>query len=105
MTKAKRGLPPQQALNLWPVKHSRARNVSVHFSGSEGGLALSIVDDGIGFDVDAVAAGLGLISVRGRLEPFGGSLTIQSKPGAGARFDFYVPFALKPVIPAPAVAV
>jgi signal transduction histidine kinase len=55
---------------------------------------LTIVDDGAGFDVDAVSAkGLGLISMRERLEPLGGTLEIHSRPGAGTRLKAFVPAA------------
>jgi signal transduction histidine kinase len=75
------------------VKHSAAHNVSVHLGGGPKGLALKIVDDGVGFDVDAVRGrGLGLISMRERLESLGGTLKIQSWPGAGTHVEAAVPF-------------
>jgi signal transduction histidine kinase len=41
-------------------------------------------DDGAGFDSDAVSdAGLGLRAMRDRVAELGGTLTIQSSPGAG----------------------
>jgi signal transduction histidine kinase len=55
-------------------------------------VALTIVDDGIGFDVDAAwGKGIGLISMRERLESIGGTLDIRSKPGAGTRLEVTVP--------------
>jgi signal transduction histidine kinase/ActR/RegA family two-component response regulator len=74
------------------LKHSKARNVSVHLTGRRGVLALSIVDDGVGFDVDnAVGTGLGLISMNERLDAVGGSLEIRSKPGVGTELTIRVP--------------
>jgi signal transduction histidine kinase len=76
------------------VRHGSARKVTVDLTGSPKGLTLMIVDDGVGFDVDAVSAkGLGLISMRERLEPLGGTLEIHSRPGAGTRLKAFVPAA------------
>jgi signal transduction histidine kinase/ABC-type uncharacterized transport system substrate-binding protein len=74
------------------VRHGSARKVSVDLEGGPKGLTLAIVDDGVGFDADAVPAkGLGLISMRERLEPLGGTLEIHSRPGTGTRLNVFVP--------------
>ena len=74
------------------LKHSKARNVSVHLTGRRGVLTLNIADDGVGFDVGgAVGKGLGLISMNERLEAVGGSLAIRSKPGVGTELTIRVP--------------
>ena len=74
------------------VKYSRAENLAVHLSGTPAGLMLSIVDDGVGFDVDAAwSKGLGLISIAERLEAVGGKIDIRSSPGAGTRLEVSVP--------------
>ena len=74
------------------IKYSKAREVSVHLGGSPLGLTLSVVDDGVGFDVEAVwGKGLGLVSMKERLEAIGGSLEIRSSPGLGTRVEATVP--------------
>jgi signal transduction histidine kinase len=74
------------------IKYSKAREVSVHLAGSPLGLTLSVVDDGAGFDVDAVwGKGLGLVSMKERLEAIGGSLEIRSTPGLGTRVEATAP--------------
>ena len=74
------------------VKHGSARKVSVDLTGGPKGLILAIVDDGAGFDVNALSAqGLGLVSMRERLEPLGGTLEIHSRPGTGTRLTAFVP--------------
>ena len=74
------------------VRHGSAHSVSLDLAGDPQGLTLAIVDDGVGFDVDAVSAkGLGLISMRERLEPLGGTLEIHSRPGTGTRLNVFVP--------------
>ena len=74
------------------VKHGSARKVTVDLTGNPKGLSLAIVDDGVGFEVDALSAkGLGLVSMKERLEPLGGTLEIHSRPGAGTRLNAFVP--------------
>jgi signal transduction histidine kinase len=64
----------------------------VHLTGGPKALTLTIADDGVGFDVDAVwGKGLGLISMSERLDAVGGTLEIHSKPGAGTRLEARVP--------------
>ena len=66
--------------------------MSVHLSGRPEGLTLTIVDDGVGFDVEAaLGKGLGLISMGERLEAIGGTFEIHSSPGAGTRLEVTVP--------------
>ena len=99
-------LPPDLTLCLFRIvqealqnalKYSEARHVSVHLSGGPDGLALTIVDDGVGFDVDAAwGKGLGLISMSERLEAIGGTFEIRSKPGAGTRLEVRVPLRVEP---------
>ena len=94
-------LPPDLTLCLFrvgqealqnAVKYSQARQVSMCLSGVSEGLALTIVDDGVGFDVDAVwGTGLGLISMGERVEAIGGTFKVLSKPGAGTRVEVNAP--------------
>jgi signal transduction histidine kinase len=74
------------------LKYSGARQVSVHLTGGPEGLALTILDDGVGFDVNAAwGRGLGLISMTERLEALGGTLEIRSAPGGGTRLEAKLP--------------
>ena len=94
-------LPPDLTLCLFRIvqeglqnalKHGKARNVSIDLSGVPDGIALIIVDDGVGFDVDAAwRTGLGLISVNERVEAIGGTFELHSSPGAGTRLEVRVP--------------
>lgn len=79
------------------VKHGAARNVAIELAGGGDALALTIVDDGTGFDVEGVSGeGLGLISMRERLEPLGGTLKIVSSRATGTRLEIVVPYQLPP---------
>jgi signal transduction histidine kinase len=97
-------LPPDLTLSLYRIvqeglqnalKHGKARNVSVDLTGVSDGIALTIVDDGVGFDVDrAWYSGLGLTSVNERVEAMGGTFELRSSPGAGARLEVKVPVSI-----------
>lgn len=94
-------LPPDVTLCLFRIvqealqnaaKYSGARFVTVNLTGSSSGLLLTIADDGVGFEVDtAWGKGLGLISMTERVEAIGGTMKVESKPGAGTRISLTVP--------------
>lgn len=74
------------------IKHSGARTVRVQLKGDNEFIALKIIDDGAGFDVDAAAGkGLGLISMLERAESVGGTLKVVSRKGTGTRLQVTVP--------------
>lgn len=74
------------------VRHSGARHVSVTLQGDALGLALTIADDGRGFDVaGAWGTGLGLVSMAERLGAIGAALSVRSAPGEGTRVEVSVP--------------
>jgi signal transduction histidine kinase len=76
------------------LKYSHARRVSVSLTGVGEALALTIVDDGAGFDIDAEwGKGLGLISMEERVQTVGGTFRLQSSPGAGTRLEISVPLS------------
>src|SRR4030095_863791 len=60
------------------VKHSGADTLDVDVSGADGQLTLRVADDGTGFSPGLLpAAGLGLHTMRERVESIGGRLTIE----------------------------
>jgi signal transduction histidine kinase len=74
------------------LKYSQAHELSVHLGCGSGRVTLTIVDNGVGFDVDeAWGKGLGLVSMAERVEPLGGAVTIRSTPGEGTRLEVTVP--------------
>jgi NarL family two-component system sensor histidine kinase LiaS len=67
-------------------KHAEARQVEVELACTENAITLEVADDGRGFDPAAAAGkGLGLRSMRERIESLGGELTVDSAPGTGTR--------------------
>ena len=63
----------------------------------DGGLTISVVDNGKGFDPAASNApgdrkgGFGLFNIRRRLEGLGGRLDMESAPGKGTTATITVP--------------
>lgn len=81
----------QEALHN-TLKYSGARHATVLLGAHDGGLTLVVTDDGSGFDVDAAwNTGLGLASMRERIDAIGGALDIRSWPGGGTRVSITVP--------------
>jgi len=78
----------QEAINNI-VRHARAHNVWVRLFTAGGRLALSVRDDGRGFDLEAVrrrgasGASLGLVGMEERVALAGGSLELRAAPGQG----------------------
>jgi PAS domain S-box-containing protein len=76
-------------------KHARARNVDVSLSERDGGCVLRIADDGLGFAEDVSGrhrpGHLGLASMRERARVCGGTLHIETTPGAGCAIEVCVP--------------
>jgi len=76
------------------VKHSRERHFKVELHRTSGEIELTVSDQGVGFDQkDSMdRRGLGLISMRERLQLVGGQFSIESKPGCGTTIRARVPF-------------
>lgn len=74
-------------------KHSRAKRIQVEVQGTPEKISLLVADNGIGFDLEEakLAAGLGLISIRERIQLAGGGIDVSSKAGEGTRISANVP--------------
>ena len=86
-------LPPDVKIALYRVtqeafsniaKHARATAVTARVAlDGDGGVTLTVQDDGRGFDPAAVPSGMGLHIMRERLESVGGGFAVESAPGRG----------------------
>ena len=97
------GLTPGRAAEVFRIaqealtnalRHSGAAHIAVRLSEPNGVLLLKVEDDGIGFEPDSAALRsqrLGLTSMEERAGVLGGSLTVESRPGAGATIGLEVP--------------
>jgi signal transduction histidine kinase len=79
------------------VKHSGAREAKVHLTRDPDGIRLSITDAGSGFSPNDPRRrnGLGLISIKERVQIVSGKLIVQSAPGKGTRIEVQVPITWK----------
>lgn len=98
VTGAERRLPAEVELTLLRAgqealtnvhRHARAGRVTVTLSYMEDVVTLDVQDDGSGFDAQQPfsdsgrSGGLGLVSMRERVEDLGGALNLESAPGEG----------------------
>jgi signal transduction histidine kinase len=74
----------QEALSN-AVRHGKTKRIEVSLHRGEDVLSMKIIDEGDGFEPAALSSGLGLMSMRERVRFLGGTLSIQSRPGAGTR--------------------
>jgi len=73
------------------AKHARgATGVVVELS-DNGALHCEVRDDGAGFDIQRVSAGMGFSGMRDRLAAVGGELEVRSRPGRGTRVTAKIP--------------
>jgi PAS domain S-box-containing protein len=100
-------LPEAISLNLFRtaqeslqnvVKHSRAQHASVELIGGAEAIRLRVSDDGIGFESsqENPSRGLGLISMRERLNSVGGTFSVCSGRMSGTHIEGAVPIAVQP---------
>lgn len=74
------------------ARHAEAGTVEVTVAGDDGGVVLTVDDDGRGFHPDGDNGGrMGLVGMQERLAAVGGGLTLRSAPGAGTRLVARVP--------------
>jgi signal transduction histidine kinase len=73
------------------ARHAAVRHASVTVEASDGTLQVLVEDEGAGFDVSAVRAGVGLGGMRERVTILGGELEIVSAPGRGTRVSAQLP--------------
>lgn len=75
-------------------KHANATRVKVKAEPAEGGIQVTIADDGTGFLVAEslyLPGHLGLVAMRERAQLGGGWCRFDSEPGAGTTVTFWVP--------------
>ncbi len=101
-----RSVSPEVALCLFRIvqeglrnvkKHSEASRAQVRLEKLDGGIHLSISDNGKGFDLKGVSdrKGLGLWSMKERVRLIGGRFEIRSEPYRGTRIEVWAPLKEK----------
>ena len=77
------------------ARHSGAGHVRVSVAPESGQLAVSIEDDGAGFDPRAFTGGLGLKGMKERVKELHGAVTVRSEPGRGTTVRLRLPLAAR----------
>ena len=103
-------LPENQAVMLFQsvrellinvAKHALSKQASIIAEESEGKLRIVVEDQGVGFDLLAIAtqkdsplsSKFGLFSIRERMNAMGGDLKFHSAPGEGTRATLILPLS------------
>lgn len=76
------------------TKHAKAKHVFVTLVGSQQGIELTVQDDGVGFDPALVSGkrkSVGILGMKERLRPLGGTMQIDSRPNHGTTLTFTIP--------------
>jgi GAF domain-containing protein len=71
------------------AKHAQASVIDMRVNGCDGGLTLSVSDDGIG-GADP-SRGSGIIGLKDRVEALGGTISVLSPPGHGTALHVQLP--------------
>jgi signal transduction histidine kinase len=72
------------------IKHSGAKNLLLEVN-VESNIAVSLKDDGIGFDPNKTYNGVGLLNMRRRVELLGGTISWQSELQKGTTITISIP--------------
>ena len=95
-------LPPEIANSIYHIaqeclrnvsKHSRTETVSINLEFRDQVLCLTVKDQGIGLSTAQPDRGIGIVAMKERAHLVHGTLSIQSKMGAGTEVSVEVPLA------------
>ncbi len=81
------------------LRHASARvvTVSAHLSEDHDAIAVTIADDGRGFDPSMTGGGRGLRNMRNRAASIGARIEAQSVPGGGTQVTLVIPLKSAPL--------
>ncbi len=77
------------------LKHASARRLWLRLTSNREAVTLTVLDDGVGLPDEpawSATGGLGLVSMRHRLEEVGGSLRLEARAGGGTMVEARVPW-------------
>ncbi|MDX9885418.1 ATP-binding protein [Thauera sp.] len=86
------------------AKHAQAGGVRIHLERDAHHIRLTVADDGVGFDLSRLGEagstpGLGLITMRERVELAGGRFCLHTRPGEGTEITVDLPCLPSPSEP------
>jgi signal transduction histidine kinase len=73
------------------IKHGKSSEIMVQLMQINRDLHLTVEDNGKGFDPEKIADGLGLRSIKSRINLLGGRMGIESNPAKGSSFLIAIP--------------
>lgn len=73
------------------VKHAKSKHVDISFESVGNKLKLTIMDDGVGFDLNKGKRGIGLRNIISRAKKIHAALDIDSKKGIGTTITVTIP--------------
>jgi signal transduction histidine kinase len=76
------------------VRHAQARRIDIRLDYRPQSVALTISDDGVGFQPDDTSSNkghFGLSGIRGRAKKLDGKLAMRSAPGSGTSIEIVIP--------------
>ncbi len=83
----------QEALrNIY--KYANATTIRVELTIIDNHIILSAIDDGIGFELNEVTKGNGMVNIKRRVEILNGALTINSSRGKGCEIIVRIPLSI-----------
>lgn len=87
------------------ARHAQARHVKVRLAFVDGRIQVSVVDDGVGFDLGSTdeQSHLGLLSMKERTHYVRGRMTVTSQPGQGTRVEMEAPLSQRGAVDSPGV--
>jgi PAS domain S-box-containing protein len=76
------------------LKHSQANTVHIALHEANSHLCISVVDNGVGFDIYEKRKGIGITNMISRAESVNGKLELKSAPGQGCKLKVCLPLVM-----------
>ena len=74
------------------IKHAKATTLSISIHHADTQTAVTVEDDGVGFDHGKIRnEGIGLSNIKSRVNFLGGDIEFDSRPGAGTLVSVHIP--------------
>lgn len=99
-------ISPDMKLNIYRILQEQLKNIQKYSKATEVGIELRIMnnlihlritDNGVGFDVNKIKPGIGLLNMRKRAELFSGLLLIDAAPNKGCSITVEIPLSIHKV--------
>lgn len=75
------------------MKYAQAQNIHINMDCEKNQLKLNLTDDGVGFDINSLGKkdGLGIRSIKERVQQLIGNMQLTSSAGKGTQFNISIP--------------